>query len=122
MQFFIDFWPLFIGKIVYGAASAIMLTACALYLSETLPQDKLNSYGFAVNLGVTTGISIILLFGAFVSKDDKDSDSWLMVQFIPIVDAIMNLLLWLFIFRTEPLGFCVDKAKANQLEYKEVAY
>ena len=78
-QFFIHFWVLFAGKVVYGAASAIMLTGSALYLSETLPQDKINSHGFAVNLGVTVGISVVLLLGAFVSKDDKDSASWLMV-------------------------------------------
>ena len=79
IQFWISFWVLLAGKVIYGMASAIMLTGCALFLSETLPQEKVNSHGFAVNLGVTVGISIVLLFGAFVDNDDKHSSSWLMV-------------------------------------------
>ena len=107
MQFWINFWMLIAGKIVHCIASAIVLPACAVYLSETLPEEKISTHGFAVNLGVTTGLSIPLILGAFVSKDDPDSASWLLVQFIPVVGSIANLFIWLFVFKTEPLGFCI---------------
>ena len=54
------------GKVIYGSAAAVMLTGCALFLSETLPSDKVGSHGFAVNLGVTLGISVLLGLGALV--------------------------------------------------------
>ena len=106
MQFMINFWMLMFGKLVYGAAAAIMLTGSALYLSETLPQHRVNTHGFAVNLGVTMGISVVEILGAYVSNDEK-SKSWLMVATIPVFGAILNFLLWLLVFRTEPLGFCI---------------
>ena len=97
-----------------------MLTSCALYLSETLPADKVGSHGFAVNLGVTLGISVVLNLGMLVSEDDQESNSWLIVAFIPVVGAIANFLLWLIFFRNEPIGYCINKG--NKSNYKAQAY
>ena len=120
MQFIFNFWLIFAGKIVYGASAAVMLTGCALYLAETLPEDKVGTHGFAVNFGVTIGITIILNLGIAVSDDNPDSKSWLIVAFVPVVVAIANFLLWLFWFNNEPIGFCI--ANAEKKNYKEQAY
>ena len=113
MQFLINFWSIIIGKIVYGAAAAIMLTGCALYLAETLPIDKIGSHGFAVNLGVTLGISVVLNIGIPVPRDDPDSSYWLIVASIPVVVGGLNFFLWLLCFRNEPIGFCINNAKKS---------
>ena len=122
MQFIFNFWLIFAGKIVYGASAAVMLTACALYLSETLPEEKVGTHGFAVNFGVTIGISIVLNLGIAVSKDNEESKSWLLVAFVPVVGAIVNFLLWLLWFRNEPIGFCITNAEKSDGNYKEEAY
>ena len=72
MQFYFDFWIIVGGKVVYGASAGVMLTGGALFLGETLPEDKMGSHGFAVNLGITLGLSAILNMGIAVSADDKD--------------------------------------------------
>lgn len=95
-----------------------MLTGCALYLGETLPADKVGSHGFAVNLGVTLGISVVLNFGILVSTND--SWSWLFVAMIPLVVAIANFFLWLLCFKNEPIGFCIQNR--DKKDYKEQAY
>jgi len=106
MQLFLSFWMLIFGKIVYGISGGIMITSCALYLSETLPADKVNSYGFAVNLGVTSGITIILLVSPAIDLT-QDNLAYLGIGLIPIGIGLFVLLWWLFIFTTEPLGYCI---------------
>ena len=120
MQFIFNFWVIFAGKVVYAACAAVMLTGCALYLSETLPEDKVGSHGFAVNLGVTLGMAVTLNLGIAVSKDNPDSKSWLLVAFVPIVFAVANIITWLFCFRNEPINFCI--ANSIKGEYKAEAY
>lgn len=97
-----------------------MLTGCALYLGETLPENKVGSHGFAVNLGVTLGISVVLNAGILVSSDDIDSKSWLIVGFIPVVVAVFNFLLWLLCFKNEPIGYCVSNREKK--DFKAQAY
>ena len=110
MQFVWSFWMLIAGKIVYGASSGVMLTGGALYLTETLPESKIGSHGFAVNLGITFGLTVVLIMGMTVSDDDPDSLSYLYVAFIPIVVAVANFLLWLICFKNEPINFCIANA------------
>ena len=88
LQFVFNFWLIFFGKIVQGASAGVMLTGGALYLGETLPEEKLGSHGFAVNLGITVGLSVVLNMGLAVSSDDPDSKSWMLVGFIPVFVAI----------------------------------
>ena len=107
LQFIINFWTLFIGKVFYGASAAVLLTGGALYLSETLPAEKVGSHGFAVNFGITLGISTVLNVAIPVPDDDPDSNLWITVAIIPIVVGTINLVIWLLAFRTEPLGYCI---------------
>ena len=120
MQFIFNFWLIFFGKIVQGASAGVMLTGGALYLGETLPEEKLGSHGFAVNLGVTMGLSVVLNMGLAVSSDDPDSKSWMLVGFIPVFVAILNIFIWYICFTNEPINFCI--ANANKRNYKEQAY
>ena len=39
---------------------------------------------------------------------------------IPIVDSLLNIALWTFIFRYEPLGFCIEKS--NKKGMREQAH
>ena len=107
MQFIINFWTLFFGKMVYGASAAVLLTGGALYLSETLPPEKVGSHGFAVNFGVTLGISTVLNVAIPVPDDDPDSNLWWAVAIIPIILGSINLVIWTMFFRLEPLGYCI---------------
>ena len=107
LQFIINFWTLFAGKIIYGASAAVLLTGGALYLSETLPPEKVGTHGFAVNFGVTLGISTILNVAIPVPDDDPDSKMWWAVALVPIALSIINLIIWSTWFRLEPLGYCL---------------
>ena len=120
MQLIFDFWLILAGKVIYGASAGLMLTAASLFLHETVPEEKMGKYGFAVNLGITMGLSVVLNMGLAVSNDDPDSQSWLLVGLIPVVFAALNLLLWLTCFRAEPINFCIENANRN--DYKEQAY
>ena len=107
MQLWLNFWMLIAGKIVYGISGGILITASALYLSETLPADKVNSYGFAVNFGVTIGITLITCITPAVELT-KDNLAYFAIGFIPIIIGIFVLAWWLFVFRNEPLGYCMQ--------------
>lgn len=105
-QFWLTFWAQVGSKIVFGASSAVQLTACAVYLSETLPPEKVATYGFAVNLGVTVGISIQTVIGVFLPDDGK-GNLWTLVNFAMLVLCLTNIVLWAM--RGESIGYCVAK-------------
>ena len=79
----------------------------------------MGTYGFAVNFGVTIGISLILLLGAFVPDEDVGS-KWLLVQMALPAVSIINLLVWIGLIRYEPIGFSISKE--DKKDYKEQAF
>ena len=94
------------------------MTASAIYLSETLPHEKVASHGYAINFGVTLGITVTILAGSFVEPTENQF-SWLYVALIlPTLDIIV-ILVWLFWFKYESIGFCIKQEQL--LNYKEQA-
>ena len=64
------FWILLIGKIIYGIGTGIAMTGIALYFSETIPASRTGRYGFAINLGIVAGVTLILCLGIFKPSVD----------------------------------------------------
>ena len=62
--FFIEnVWVMLAGKVIYGTGTGIAIVAIALYFSETIPAKRTGRYGFAINLGIVTGVTFTLLLG-----------------------------------------------------------
>ena len=72
MSFILNIWVLIIARIIYGSATGISIVAVSLYFSETIPASRTGRYGFAINLGIVTGITTILCLG-LVKPDDGAS-------------------------------------------------
>ena len=109
LQLILNRYVIIAGKLIFGVAAGILITAASLYLSETIPVEKTKQYGFGINLGVTMGITIVVFSGFILPTDEAEletTDSWIYVALLPPIIAAITLLLWLVCVRVEPLEYC----------------
>ena len=65
MNFILNFWVLIAARIIYGIATGLAVVAVVIYFSETIPASRTGRYGFAINLGIVIGVTIMLCLGLF---------------------------------------------------------
>ena len=113
MQINMGYNTVLAGKIICGFAAGSILTGASIYMSETIPVERRNSYGFCLNLGVTLGISLITFSGFGLPTEDAGEEvlattnAWLYIVLLsPIVNTLI-LILWMFVIRVEPYEYCV---------------
>jgi MFS family permease len=101
------------GKIICGFAAGSILTGASIYMTETVPVERRNSYGFCLNLGVTLGISLIT-FSGFALPTEADGEqvlettnAWLGIVLLSPIINTLTLILWMFVIRVEPYEYCV---------------
>jgi len=126
----LNLYTLCAARLILGLSAGVQLVAMSLYVSETVPDEKKGLFGFAINFGLVTGLTISLLLGFFLpGKDDpalKTTNFWKIVLGMPGAIALVNLLLWLLVFRSESLGFLVEEKRWNEAKrlvqriYKDV--
>jgi len=97
------FSVILIGKVIYGTATGIAIVAIARYFSETVPASRTGRYGFAINLGIVGGVTIILCLGLFKPGPDASADTVKLAMTIfncvPIAMACVVLLMWTCAFK-----------------------
>ena len=107
---FLNLWMILIGKFIYGFCASVIIVASSLYLQETVPAEKSATFDFTTNFGVISGITICLVsgFGLPTSKEGKENDTvyWRVILGIPIVFIVIQVFLWLSIFKLESLKNC----------------
>ena len=111
MGFILNLWVLIAARIIYGIATGIVIVAVALYFSETIPASRTGKYGFAINFGITGGVTIILCLGVVKPTDEAPESTKLralmLFTAVPVLIAIINMLTWTFIFKEEPIHYCL---------------
>ena len=117
---FLSTYLIFIGKFFFGFASGCLIVACSIYQNETVPAEKDYWFGFTTNFGVIIGITLCLVFGFALPDPTKDpvaaaDDSfWIFILCIPEIIIAICLPLWLFVFKTESLKFCLDRNREEE--------
>ena len=106
---FLNIWAILVGKFIYGLCASIIIVASSLYLQETVPAAKSAVFDFTTNFGVILGITINLVIGLGLPQDDdgrsKDHFYWRFILALPLAFIVVQLILWLAIFRVDSLKY-----------------
>ena len=125
--FTLNFWVFFVTRFIMGVAACVIINATSLYISETVPNEWQSFMGCAINLGIVIGIFIVYTFGLLLPETDdiqasEDDELWRVSYSLQLGNVFVTSVLWLFMFRTEPIEFLVLRAENNGIEsaaYKE---
>lgn len=60
-QLFLGIWGFAVGKLILGLAGGLMIIASSIFISESLPAERVASCGTSVNLGIMGGILLIAI-------------------------------------------------------------
>ena len=127
--FFVDsLWVLASTRFVLGVASAVILNASGLIVGEFIPSEYQVYCGICVNFGIVAGIFIINCFNlAFlpywsdkdpVPAEAKDTYMWRISYSLQLIPVAITTLMWLFVFKNEPLRFLIAKTEQEGLKSK----
>ena len=113
LTLFLNTWTIIIGKFIYGTAASCIIVASSLYLNETIPVEKSATFDFTINFGVILGITINLVLGLGLPTDDEgkmeDHFYWRFILAFPLLFIIIQLPLWLLVFKRDSLKQCFLK-------------
>ena len=111
LNYFLNIWALVAARFVYGVATGLTIVAVSLYFSETIPASRTGRYGFAINFGIVTGITIMLCLGLVKPGSDADKHTVTVAlnlfNLVPVILCALVMLLWLAVFRFEPTDYCI---------------
>ena len=72
---FLNIWAILVGKFVFGVAAGTIIVASSIYLNETVPVEKSQTFDFTTNFGVILGITICLLLGLGLPDASSDMEA-----------------------------------------------
>jgi MFS family permease len=92
-----NFYVILVGRLMYGFAAGVLVTACPKIVEETVPSAYMDlGYGISTNLGINLFVMISLLSGLIIPSDTADlltSQNWKIVYLIPVPLMLIALLL-----------------------------
>ena len=111
-----------IGRFMYGLTAGHATIIMAKSVDETFPGELASRFGVITNAFNTIGIMLVFfLSGAVVPKDASNystNETWRIIYALPCVIALAQIILFLFVFKQEPIRFCV----ANDREAEAKAF
>ena len=101
-----------LGRVLEGIGAAMMNVVFGKLMAETLPPHLFGNFGMAANSSMSIGLILVFGLGGILPdpKDEeanKEDELWRVIWAGPIVVGIIEILFTLFIFRLEPVGYCV---------------
>lgn len=97
----------FCGGFVVGVLNNVMMKS----LYETVPNDKYPQFAALSNVCNQFGLCVALLTGLILPDPSEyaTSESWRIIYAFPILFGLVQLILWLTVFKYEPINFLIDK-------------
>ena len=93
------------------------IIACSLYISETVPTEKQPILGTTINLGIVLGFFIVYSFGLLLPSEKDTQEAlendqlWRVSYSLQLVNVFITSVMWLTLYRTEPVEFLMRKAE-----------
>ena len=94
-----NFYCILFGRLAFGFAAGVLVTACPKIVEETVPSTHMdNGFGISTNLGINLFVMISLLSGFIVPAKDEPaelltSQSWKIIYLTPVPLLIVAFLL-----------------------------
>jgi MFS family permease len=115
---FPDLWVICIGRFIFGFAAGANITCASMMQGETVPKANASLFAATINLGIITGIMVCLFTGLPI-LDLSDAEAiatwlWMIVYGFPIATSFISILLFLFVFKEEPIDYLISKGDAME--------
>lgn len=101
-----------IGRFLCGIAGGVLNVVLTKSIYETVPSELSGLYGNFTNLFICGGIMLVTLCGLILPTDKADfvsDESWRFIYAMPIVFSIVQMLLFLIVYRSDPILFSIGK-------------
>ena len=114
-MFMLNLYVLSACRFILGFVAALQVNGCSLIVAESIPTRYQNTVGTSINSGIVMGIFVANLFNLLLPYNDpaasKEDKIWRVSFSLHLVSVVINVPLWLFVFRHEPLRYLVAKAE-----------
>ena len=114
----INFYLICFCRLLFGFCGGAVVTCANLILLETCPKAKISMFSATINLGIIFGIMICLFCGLpllpMTTAELQTTDIWMITNAAPIVLCSINIVLFLTVFREEPLEFLLSLERSDE--------
>lgn len=113
-----NFYVILIGRLVYGFAAGVLVTACPKIVEETVPSELMDyGFGISTNIGINLFVMISLLSGLIIPSDQAElltSQNWKIIYLIPVPLLIIAFLLQLVVYKNDSVQYHVEHGQKDQ--------
>ena len=106
-----------IGRFMYGVTAGHANIIMSKSINETVPGELSGQFGIMTNGFISTGIMLSFFLGAVLPEDEadyEDSEGWRIIFAMPSIIAFIQIVLFLFIFKQEPITFCIGNDRNEE--------
>ena len=106
-----------IGRLMYGLAAGHANIIMSKSINETVPSDLSGQFGIMTNGFISIGIMLSLFMGMVLTEDKAEyanDEGWRVIFAMPSIIALTQIVLFLFIFKQEPLDFCIGNQRLGE--------
>ena len=103
-----------VGRFLAGITSGIAGNVMGKSIDETIPAEVQGQFGILTNLYIVGGLPLSYSMGALLPTDKElmaDDQNWRVIFAMPAVIAIVHVALFLFVFKQEPVAYCVSEGR-----------
>ena len=103
-----------LGRFVLGISAGLANMVYGKSITENFPEKLASWLAMLLNAGICCGIFVALLMGGLLpdpedKEANKSDENWRLIYAAPGIIGVVELILILFIFRYEPIAYCVSK-------------
>lgn len=106
-----------IGRLLSGVAAGTLTVVLSKSLYETAPQELSGQFGAMANFYIAFSIFLASFSGVVLPLDKEDykaDEMWRIVYACPLVLGVVQLCLFLFVYKEEPILFSISKKDDKQ--------
>lgn len=112
-----NFWAFLFGKLLWALAVGVLSTAGPLMVEENVPAEQVGFWALSTNFFIVMGIAVSDVLGLGLPKSNTPevytSDYWRIIYGSPIVNTVIVLICFIFIFRTDTIKYHITRKESE---------
>ena len=110
---------LIMSRFVLGIATGLYCVIFGKMMCENLPEKLAQKVAMCQNVSICFSIVGALAMAGFLPdpKDfeaNKNDENWRIIYLMPALIGVIELILIIFVFRYDPIAFCITKGDEEQ--------
>ena len=108
-----------VGRFLYSVTAGHMNIIMGKAIDETLPVSISGKFGTLTNTYICFGVMGIFFLGVLIPEDPDEyvnDEMWRLIYAMPIFIAIIQIVLFLFVFKEEPIAYSIGMERYDEAE------